>query len=270
MKYLPDPQPLVKALRDLLAELTREHPEIADTMPSAVNARPILDLAEDPAVHSVPVLEKYGCPDTDLDALLSYVDGMFAALAALRSGELVLDGTRDPATLARLADGIGAVGHRLAPRVQGLLDALTNAHYEAGGSHAELARALDAERSAVAKRSIRRRVSGPGEWEKWALGETDPGEYLAAEVRPGWIVFDENGKRHQAQMVSVYGDGLVDVGIGTTALVFAPGAGITAIPRPAQFVETTGEITGQTFDGKPMTSPMKVTTYARARRAPAA
>ena len=274
MKYLPDPEPIVNALHALLAELTREHPEIADTMPSAVNARAALDLATDPAVHTVPVLEKYGCPDVDLDETLAFVDGMFAALAALRSGELVLDGSRDTETLDRLRAGLTAVGHRLAPRVQGLLDALTNAFYDAGGSHAELAAALDQERSAVAKRSLRRKVSGPGQWEKWALGELSAANRPATEVRPGWILFDANDRRHQVQTVNVYSDGLVEIETNSKGMAFCyrPGETVTVVERPAPFVKATGHV-DDPRSGAIHPSELDVTTYTRSRRtrsAPAA
>jgi hypothetical protein len=224
--------------------------------------------AGDPDVVTVPVMDKYGCSDGDLDDLLGYVDGMFAALAALRSGELILDGTREIDTLDRLRAGLTAVGCHLAPRVQGLLDALTNAHYAAGGSPAELARALNIAYGTVAKRSIRRKGASPGAWEKWALGESDPGEYLATEIRPGWILLDK-GMRRQAQSVSVYGDGLVDVNVGTDQVCFAPGAGVVAIPHPAPFVSTSGQLTSAP-DGQPLTESIAVTTYTRPRRTPVA
>src|SRR5512139_740222 len=130
-----------------------------------------------------------------MDAALvaDWMDTVFYALSRLRSGELRLDGTRDEKTLNDIYTGINDISTRLIPRLQGIVDALVRAHYDAGGTHGELARAMDVERSTAQTRGDKiRKTAPPSTWERWATGELDPQTRPAAEVRPGWTLISHD------------------------------------------------------------------------------
>lgn len=289
MRYIADPEPLVKALADLLnavdpdgknsahwLDYTDEAREdllngkvagLVKQYPAIIAARAVLRQAEADAGQVVPVVEKHGCADEDLDELVHLFDETLRAIAALRSGDLVLDGSRDRVTLNAIYAGLRDVGHKLQPKIAGVVEALTAAHYAAGGHHQELAEALGTSSYAVKKRAARRVVSFSSEAEQWAFGELHRLEKLPAEqIRPGWTVFDDDGRRFQAREVRVYPDNLVEIAVTVeTVLTYARDETVTAVKRPVPFLETTGRIVDPL---SPATAPeeIDVTTYTRAPR----
>ena len=143
----------------------------------------------------------------DAAVLADWMDTVFYALSKLRSGELRLDGTRDEDTLSAIYTGINDLSVRLIPRLQGIVEALVRAHYDAGGTHGELARAMDVERSTAQTRGDKvRKTAPPSTWERWAAGELDPQTRPAAEVRPGWTLIS-HGHHLQVSRVVHHVDG---------------------------------------------------------------
>lgn len=258
MRWITDPARMADALNALLFG----DPADADAR-SAAREHAVNVLTEYRSNNGqIPVLEKHGCRDLELDAMLNWFDDIFRAIAALRSGSLTLDGSRDPDTLSLLHDSLTALVYRLEPRLAGLTSAVIRAHHLAGGTGADLATAMNTGPAAAYKRSLRVRATEPGLWERWALGEHDTAEYPATDLRPGWTVYDENGRRHQVQEVSVYGDGVTEVGIGATSFTYDAGEKATAVPHNIALQETTGFVGSGTPEGQ-----VPVTIYTRARRA---
>lgn len=175
------------------------------------------------------------------DALDLHVamDAIVEGLDALRAGRLRLDRTRDEGTLSTISTALHQMTCRLTPRLQGALDALIRAHYAAGGSHAELARAMEVERSTAQARGDRVRRSRPTHWERWAAGELEPVTVAAAEVRPGWTLVV--GDQHmQVSQVVVYGTGHVEISCGHVVHHHDRADEITAVPRDVPVATTTG------------------------------
>lgn len=254
MKWITNPDLLADALAALLADggNTEAHDK------AQADAREVLAQHAAGVAGTLPLMEKYGRADMDLDALLDNFDTVFHALAAFRNGTLILETGRNPETLATIAGYISALVHKLEPRLKGLTAACVRAHYAAGGSHGELATAMDTNRATAQTRGTRICTAEPSTWENWATGELEIGAYPAADLRPGWTFEDSNGKRHQVQAVQVYADGLVEIQAGSAAHCFAPKEKVQAVPHPAANVLTsTGEIS--TSDGKTI----GVTTYTR-------
>ena len=169
-----------------------------------------------------------------MDAALvaDWMDTVFYALSRLRSGELRLDGTRDERTLSDIYTGINDLSTRLIPRLQGIVDALVRAHYDAGGTHGELARAMDVERSTAQTRGDKiRKTAPPSTWERWATGELEPQTRPAAEVRPGWTLIS-HGHHLQVSRIVHYVDG-GHVSITTTGgtISHTADAPVLVIPR---------------------------------------
>jgi hypothetical protein len=99
-------------------------------------------------------------------ALMSdYFRTVIDSLHNLRSGKWDVPG---PKTVADLYTAIAHLEHRLAPRLQGLRDALIRAHYSAGGSHDDLSIAMDVARSTAQSRGNKVRRAEPDTWEEWA------------------------------------------------------------------------------------------------------
>lgn len=199
----------------------------------------------------------------DLSLLTSHFDTALTSLAQLRDGKWRLDGSKDAITLGQIYDGLNSLSHYLEPRLAGLASALIRAHFDAGGTYGELAKALDTSRSSAQSRAIRVRSAGPGVWEKWATREGDPVDYPAADVRPGWAIEVTGGKRKQVQTVRVYGDGLVEADVDTSgSYCFAAGETTPAWPHNLPGVlESSGRIPATAS-----TPEQAVTTYSRAPR----
>lgn len=179
-----------------------------------------------------------------MDAALvaDWMDTVFYALSKLRSGELRLDGTRDEQTLNVIRTGINDISTRLLPRLQGIVDALIRAHYDAGGSHGELARAMDVERSTAQARGDKvRRTLPPSTWERWATGELEPEQVQARDVRPGWTLIS-HGHHMQVSRVVHYVDG-GHVSITTVGGVFGHTAEtpVHVVPRDVPTQTIAGE-----------------------------
>lgn len=172
--------------------------------------------------------------------LADWMDTVFYALGALRHGRWRLDGTRDEKTLSDIYTAINDLEHRLRPRLDGLRDALIRAHYDAGGSHTELATAMDVPRPTAQKRgNAVRRLAPPSMWEKWADGHLEPVTRTAAEVRPGWtlVVGDQYV---QVSQVVVYDTGHVEIACGHVVHHYGHADEITAVPRDVPVATTTG------------------------------
>lgn len=179
---------------------------------------------------------------TEAAMLADYIDTIYYALDRLRSGELRLDGSRDEQTLSAIYTGINDLSVRLLPRLQGIVDALIRAHYDAGGSHGELARAMDVERSTAQSRADRvRRALPPSTWERWATGELEPEQVQARDVRPGWTLIS-HGHHMQVSRVVHYVD-YGHVSITTVGGVFGHTAEtpVHVVPRDVPTQTVVGE-----------------------------
>lgn len=120
--------------------------------------------------HEITVVDTYDI-GPEAGPILDWFDTFFYALSKLRSADLKLDKSRDPDTLKDLHLCIGNLVHRLEPRMEGLITALIRAHHEAGGSHQELATAMDVARSTASTRVRTTRKHPPANWEEWARGQ---------------------------------------------------------------------------------------------------
>ena len=165
-----------------------------------------------------------------------------AALDALRAGRLRLDGTRDGATLSTISTALHQATCRLAPRLQGALDALIRAHYDAGGSHGELAAAMEVERSTAQARGDRvRKTIPPTHWEVWAAGELDPQTRPAAEVRPGWTLVVDDQHMQVSRVVHHVDGGHVSITTVGGTISHTAEAGALVIPRDVPTQTIVGE-----------------------------
>ncbi|WP_051363155.1 hypothetical protein [Amycolatopsis thermoflava] len=188
-----------------------------------------------------PVIETYGCEDSELAPLLDWCDTLFFALSRLRGAQWRLDGSRDAKTLADLYTCINDLNTRLEPRLSGVIEALTRAHYAAGGSHGELANAMDVTRATAQTRATKVRMREPSHWANWAAGELAPVDRPATEIRPGWVLITTDGQRHQVREVRVYSDGYVEVQTGGQAsFCFEAGDPATVIPKGSAEDYTSG------------------------------
>ncbi|MGC4855511.1 hypothetical protein ACLQ24_19470 [Micromonospora sp. DT4] len=108
----------------------------------------------------------------DASLLLDWFDSALVGLVALREGRAA-DMSRDEWHYL-----ITHLEHRLAPRLDGLRDAVIRAHHGAGGSLAELALAMDVEKSTAQYRRDRVVKREPNVWEAWARagGPQHPGQ----------------------------------------------------------------------------------------------
>lgn len=168
----------------------------------------------------------------DAVMLADWMDTVFYALDRLRSGELRLDGTRDKRTLNDIYTGINHLSVRLIPRLQGIVDALVRAHYDAGGSHSELARAMDVERSTAQTRGDKiRKTAPPSTWERWATGELEPQTRPAAEVRPGWTLISHGHHMQVSRVVHHVDGGHVSITTVGGTISHVAEAEVTVIPR---------------------------------------
>ncbi|SCL21298.1 hypothetical protein [Micromonospora aurantiaca (nom. illeg.)] len=108
----------------------------------------------------------------DASLLLDWFDSALLALVALREGRAADMSRNDWHYL------ITHLEHRLAPRLDGLRDAVIRAHHGAGGSLADLALAMDVEKSTAQYRRDRVVKREPNVWETWARagGPQHPGQ----------------------------------------------------------------------------------------------
>ncbi|MCC5582209.1 hypothetical protein IMZ11_42140 [Microtetraspora sp. AC03309] len=100
--------------------------------------------------------------------MVDWFDTILWALDRLRSGDW---DTSSPETVSEIDTAITHLVHRLEPRLEGLTAALIRAHYAAGGSHGQLATAMDVSRSTAQSRAVRL-PEEPSIWETWARGES--------------------------------------------------------------------------------------------------
>jgi hypothetical protein len=99
--------------------------------------------------------------------LLDWFSSALIALARLRDS--------DPQMTANdWYNLINDTEHRLAPRLQGIRDALIRAHAAAGGSYGDLALAMDVPKGTAQYRRDKLTAAAPSTWERWATG-TLPG-----------------------------------------------------------------------------------------------
>lgn len=110
----------------------------------------------------------------DGPVLADYFDTVLFCLDHLRSGKYDQPGRE---TVTQLYNGIMHLEQKLTPRLQGIRDALIRAHYAAGGSHEDLALAMDCPRQTAVSRGNKVRGSEPSTWESWARRDqpSDPG-----------------------------------------------------------------------------------------------
>ncbi|MEU0156811.1 hypothetical protein [Micromonospora fulviviridis] len=108
----------------------------------------------------------------DASLMLDWFDSALAGLVALREGRAAEMSRDDWHYL------ITHLEHRLTPRLEGLRDAVIRAHHAAGGSLADLALAMDVERSTAQYRRDRVVKREPNTWETWARagGPQHPGQ----------------------------------------------------------------------------------------------
>ncbi|WP_050564821.1 hypothetical protein [Salinispora arenicola] len=100
---------------------------------------------------------------TDGALMLDWVSSALIALARLRDQDEVM-------TAGDWYSLINDLEYRLAPRLQGLRDALIRAHADAGGSYGALALAMDVSKSTAQYRRDRLVATEPSTWELWATG----------------------------------------------------------------------------------------------------
>lgn len=179
----------------------------------------------------------------DSRQLRDWLDAAIRSMEQLRSGELRLDATRHADTMAAIRDGLEAVQQHLVPRLAGLGDALIRAHYDAGGSHGELADATGLTRSGAQKRGHRVEIAPPDTWRRWALGLDQATRVRAADVRPGWDYIAETGNYVQIGRVTHYVDhGRVTID-GRVVLDFADDTPVTVVRRDVPVRTTVGHTT---------------------------
>ena len=179
-----------------------------------------------------------------MDAVMvaDWMDTVFYALDRLRSGELRLDGTRDEDTLSAIYTGINDISTRLIPRLQGIVEALVRAHYDAGGTHGELARAMDVERSTAQTRGDKiRKTAPPSTWERWATGELEPEQARAADVRPGWTLISHDHYLQVSRVVHHVDGGHVSITTVGGTISHTAEAPVLVVPRDVPTRTVTGE-----------------------------
>src|SRR5690606_3854575 len=145
-------------------------------------------------------------------------------------GRLRLDKTRDTATLSTISAALYQMTCRLAPRLQGALDALIRAHYAAGGSHGELAAAMEVERSTAQYQGDRVRKASPTYWERWAAGELEPEQARARDVRPGWTLVVDDQQLRVVRVVHHLDHGHVSITTGGGTISHSADAPVLVIP----------------------------------------
>src|SRR6266540_2892783 len=130
--------------------------------------------------------------------LADWLDTVMYAVALLRSGSLVLDGSRDYGTLSVLDTCLNDLVRRLGPRLDGIVDALVRAHRQAGGSYAELAELMDVPRATAQSRARQITQREPSHWEQWATGDLLDGTRQPEPMRlPTWTP-EKNDPRYVA------------------------------------------------------------------------
>ncbi len=176
----------------------------------------------------------------DAAVLADWMDTVFYALSTLRSGELRLDDSQDEATLNAIYTGINDISTRLIPRLQGIVEALVRAHYDAGGTHGALARAMDVERSTAQTRGDKIRKARPSTWELWATGELEPEQARAADVRPGWTLVVGDQHMQVARVVHYVDYGHVQIHTKGGTNAYSAGSEVTVVRRDVPATTTTG------------------------------
>ena len=169
------------------------------------------------------------------------MDAIVTALDARRAGRLRLDKTRDSATLSTISTALYQMTCRLAPRLQGALDALIRAHYDAGGSHGELAAAMEVERSTAQYQGDRVRKAPPTYWERWAAGELEPEQARAVDVRPGWTLISHGHHMQVSRVVHHLDSGHVSITTVGGTISHDAEAPVLVIPREVPTQTVAGE-----------------------------
>ena len=170
------------------------------------------------------------------------MDAIVTALDALRAGRLRLDRTRDEGTLSTISAALHQLTCRLAPRLQGATEALIRAHYDAGGSHGELAAAMEVERSTAQYPGDRvRKTTPPAHWELWAAGHLDPSTRPAAQVRPGWTLISHDHYLQVSRVVHHIDGGHVSITTTGGTISHTADAPVLVIPRDVPTRTVAGE-----------------------------
>ena len=191
----------------------------------------------------VAVVETYGI-GMEAGPILDWMDTVFYALSKLRSSDLKLDKSRDEKTLKDLYTCINDLT-RLEPRFEGLKNTLIRAHREAGGTHGELALALDSPRSTASTQARTICIRKPQHWETWARMEMSPSQELinAEELQSGYVLVRENGRNEQITDVALgeeNDEGLVFVKTGATptgAFTYQVGDPVNVVPKVPSQIE---------------------------------
>ncbi|MGC5010129.1 hypothetical protein ACLQ2R_05135 [Streptosporangium sp. DT93] len=103
--------------------------------------------------------------------LADWAQTLLWALDRLRSGAWDTPGEE---TLDEIQTAINDLEHQLAPRLDGMRDALIRAHFVAGGSYADLALALNRRKSTAQYRADKVLKKAPSKMEVWARGTPGP------------------------------------------------------------------------------------------------
>lgn len=174
----------------------------------------------------------------DVVAMHDWTAHAGTGLKRLRRGTWHLDHTRDGDTLAEIAGTLAAV-ERLDERLDGLRQALIRAHYDAGGSHGELAAAMDTPRPTAQTRGDRvRRTAPPTPAERWATGELAPCTRTAGQVRPGWTLIVD-GHHLPVSEVAVDDGGQVQIHSPGASHTYDATDPVSVVARDVQVVTTT-------------------------------
>lgn len=107
--------------------------------------------------------------DADATLIADWVDTAMWALSLLRTGKnLRAEGGPTPVTAQTWFTVINDLENRLAPRLQGIVDAAVRTQARQGGTIDDLALAMDVPRSTAGYRRKAVLDKFPGGWEQWA------------------------------------------------------------------------------------------------------
>ncbi len=121
----------------------------------------------------------------DAALLLDWTDTALWALALLRTGQnLRAEGGPAPVSTGDWYYAINDLEHRIAPRLEGIVDAAIRTHRAQGGTVDELALAMDAPRSTAQYRRKRVTDRFPNGWETWAVSGGPDSNRAPDEANP--------------------------------------------------------------------------------------
>lgn len=148
-----------------------------------LDGEPRFERGQDVTIHLQP--EEVAALGSEAAQLYDWFLSVLASLTMLRTGYVKGDAEHgQPPDLSDLARMIFDLDARLAPRLAGLRNALIRAFDAMGGSHQQLATAMDAPRGTAVSRRASVMEHDPTPWERWAT--TYPGQRIPdGEVGPG-------------------------------------------------------------------------------------